>query len=70
MFYKVLDKKDDYCVTCFSKEEALTNAINHCVTEGLQVYDVTNEIENSFSIIYIDPDDNQPETIHIYAIEE
>ena len=64
MFYK------DYCTTCLSKEEALANAINHCVTEGLHVYDVTNEIENSFSIIYIDPDDNQSEVIHIYAIEE
>lgn len=66
--YTIYDRKDDYRATFYSKEEALAGAINHCVTEGLYVDSVLSEIEGSFAIIYIDPDDNSSQEIAIYQI--
>ena len=66
--YTVYDLKDDYRATFYSKEDALAAAINHCVTEGLYVRDVLNEIEGSSAIIYIDPDDNTLHEILIYQV--
>lgn len=68
MFYTVVDYKDDYRATFYTKEEALTNAINHCVTEGLYVNNILTEIDGSFTIIYIDPDDNTTQEIAIYQV--
>lgn len=67
--YTIYDQKDDYRATFYSKEEALTAAINHCVTEGLYVNSILSEIEESFTILYIDPDDNTLQEIAIYKID-
>ena len=68
LMYTIYDRKDDYRATFYSKEEALAAAINHCVTEGLFVDSVLSEIEGSFAIIYIDPDDNSSQEIAIYQV--
>lgn len=68
--YTVYDRKDEYRATFYSKEEAFSAAINHCVTEGLYVNNVLSDIEDSFTIIYIDPDDNSPQEIAIYKVCE
>ena len=68
--YKVKDKKDDYCKTFYDRAEALTDAINHCITEGLFVNHILEGTEDdSLTIVYIDPDDNSPEEIAIYPIK-
>lgn len=68
--YTVYDRKDDYREGFFSKEEALAAAINHCVTEGLFVQTIFTEIddEDSFTIVYIDPDDNTPQEIRVFKV--
>ena len=68
--YTVYDRKDDYRETFFDKEEAFAAAINHCVTEGLFVQTILTEIddEDSFTITYIDPDDNTPQEIQVFKV--
>lgn len=60
------DKKDAYFVGSYTIEEALVNAINHCVIEGLMIVSIDSIIENEISIIYIDPDDGNSYDIAIY----
>jgi len=68
--YTVYDRKDDYREGFFSKGEALTAAINHCVTEGLFVQTILTEIddEDSFTITYIDPDDDTAQEIQVFKV--
>ena len=68
MFITV-DKKDNYREGAYTEQEALVNAINHCITEGLTVISI-DKIEDSITIVYIDPDDNTAEDIAIYPINE
>lgn len=68
MFYRIIDKRDEYTATAYTKEEAITNAINHCIIEGLQVLSFS-DIENCPLIVYVDPDDYSAQDISIYPIE-
>lgn len=61
--YRVHDRTDDYEAFCSTKEKAMINAINHCVTEGLMV----KAIEETM-IIYVDPDTTFYEIITITPI--
>lgn len=66
--FATYDQKDDYRIVSYTIEEAMTNAINHCVTEGLMVISIDSIVKNEITIIYTDPDDGNPYDIAIYEV--
>jgi hypothetical protein len=64
MKYTIIDYKDRYEAFANTKGQAMANAINHCVAEGLTVAHV--QYNGGTTIIwYIDPDDEGMYTIYI-----
>lgn len=65
--FRIIDEYDDFAVTVYTKEEAMVQAINHCITEGLTVISFT-EINNEPHIVYLDPDNNMSRDINIFQV--